>query len=1589
MNKPSIMKRFVVPVVVYIFALVPYSLFAQEQVDSIANSGMPEESVAVPSFLANIQSEEDIAALTDEQRAELQEYLKTLPPLGATVIATTELYDVKVEYQNNHAMDITFTITNGKGVQPGVKYRVDLLKETEDGPIIVATQVYDEEITILENETITKAITYDAPFYLTGDYRLDVTLKNDSGLILSYGTAESAITLEGNGAYVDLPEDACELSLPGDAEDLEAQEASLQPGETIAVTCAVSHTYTEEITVYPVLATYEQNMMGTEVVAPTTLIDQGVTLIPGKKQIITLPLSLVSHPGIYETTLTFVDQAGNSVANTVPVQYPVLGKIGWIQNLLLDRASYQVGDTAEVTLSWQSDLGILGTPEPELRVVLSMTDSDGKICAPEQSHVLVSGTVQQTIPVSILADCTDPAVLVALYAGGTNLDLHVFNVDSPGTEAQDESTTGALSKSLLLLCLVLIVGIIIFFVVRKIRRTDNLVYDAGSDTSGIGTEDATSEDMFTKKDGGRTKTKNKSGTMSVLLLCAVGLSLGGLLMPRADVQAATVNFYGNGGSFTASISGTIFTIKNPNIKNLSYTEEAQTIIHAGTIANPSIQGVYLYGFNLPAGGTNRYGTDYLSMFNKVGGSDHYIGTARAGALTGVVNNRWWWSPFQIPGNYELEFVELLKPSMFAYGSKDPQFIGSARIPYTVVCPADAPWVASLGSCSWPVDGACGSSNGGAYLNPPSSNLCSNGSASGVSTSNGVYSWSCNGSNGGTNASCSATQLVRTNGSCGIADGNTYGDPPPAVDRCAAGSLANFSTNANSYTWDCNGLAGGSNVSCGATRVASVSGECGSANLQRFTSTPSAGLCSAGVSTTVSVLSGAYLWNCIGIGLGGNASCFAWRDIITNGSCGAADGGSYASTPTTDLCSEGSQSSVVINGNRYNWNCLGANGGTSANCSAAVIGNGVCGPAFNGNFDGPPVAGLCSSGGLTGQYTETRNYTCSFSTLFDGPLYDYPCSEQIYLWTCEGEPGGLSQNCSAKSTPFEDGVCGSRHNTTNTTAPQPNSEACASGRPMLLLESGIGWTWTCYHENVGTDARCVQNKPAPSCSTRECTGHAAVPPDPVTWVPNKGGVCPPETIKSSWGWRGETPYLPGSLWSCLVEECTWVDDNGDSCTPTDPTPVVDGECGTRDGTINAVAPDVSGPEGCAVGSAGSSLQLIPGSGWTWDCYGEGGGITGLCTQSMPPVEVPGVCGGATANTYATTPTSDLCSDGSPSSVTVNGARYEWTCAGVNGGSDASCSADHISTAILSVCKGGLLLVSGNGSTDSRTLNNGDSEDLTIHYGPAGSCSDQDVTNLATLTDTDSPDAVDLTPPGTVWTVTGDTTVDGATEQVTVPYNSDELYLDYTVNLPAAPSPSVTLNASGCSVPVGNSQCTGSIYWSFSNVLSPENYSVRNTTANNIIGTSQTNGGTQPLTLSRADGITQNITASANGVGPTTQQVAVQCVGEGISSAWYNNVCSPPPDISIQATPKLIRSGDTTKVIVTVDSINHVNCTVRHAMENPYNFSHDGSINQIKEWPLDTRAITAKQLITVHCTDIDTGLVSDEETTVEVVPTIEET
>ena len=175
-----------------------------------------------------------------------------------------------------------------------------------------------------------------------------------------------------------------------------------------------------------------------------------------------------------------------------------------------------------------------------------------------------------------------------------------------------------------------------------------------------------------------------------------------------------------------------------------------------------------------------------------------------------------------------------------------------------------------------VNGLCGSANGTTPSTVPTTNLCTSGTASSVATGATTYSWNCLGINGGTTASCYANKSSTiVNGKCGVANYVTVASAP-TTDLCTSGTPSSVTTNASTYTWTCSGVSEGTDDSCEANKSGStVAGSCGTSHNQNFTSAPTTNLCATSNGAPTVSGTGPWTWSCFGSSTPtGDVSCSA-------------------------------------------------------------------------------------------------------------------------------------------------------------------------------------------------------------------------------------------------------------------------------------------------------------------------------------------------------------------------------------------------------------------------------------------------------------------------------------------------------------------------------------------------------------------------------------------------------------------------------------------------------------------------------------------------------------------------------------------
>lgn len=559
------------------------------------------------------------------------------------------------------------------------------------------------------------------------------------------------------------------------------------------------------------------------------------------------------------------------------------------------------------------------------------------------------------------------------------------------------------------------------------------------------------------------------------------------------------------------------------------------------------------------------------------------------------------------------------------------------------------WMEEDGAtCSAVIHAACGSAAGGSTSEVPDSDLCASGTPSGVS-GEGPFTWTCVGAEGGEDAECSADR------SC---------------DR-------------ETRSWTVDGLTCSGTVSGrehGRTRNATDSGP------------PLAGR------ATFRCQQGEWAQQ-------GGATCAP----VVDGACGSADGGSTPNAPTGNLCSAGTPSAVEGSG-PFTWTCEGSNQGESASCSS----NRSCtAGARNWSVSGNACAGSVTSA----QHGQSR--TATDDDLPNTGSAQFRCDQGA--WT--RQPGATCQ-------PVVDGACGEAGGGHFGSA--PTSDLCTAGTASAVSGDGP-FTWTCGGLNGGDDITCSANR---SCAGGEaswtvgdhtCSGSVAArnhgqsrtatdngPPNTGTatlrcdqgaWVPQSGATCAPGVVGACGSARGRSTLTPPTSNLCSAGTATPVTGDGPwtwtcqgsgagadaecssnrSCAGVSMSWTVEGStCGGEIGNRNhgqSRTATAQGPQ-----TAGSA---------TYRC--EQGAWNQQPGATCAPV-VSGTCGEAAGNSTLGAPTADLCATGAPSAVSGNGP-FAWTCAGSNGGDDASCSSDRS-------CEGGAASWTVDGSTCSSPVTQGE-------------------------------------------------------------------------------------------------------------------------------------------------------------------------------------------------------------------------------------------------------------------------------------------
>lgn len=395
--------------------------------------------------------------------------------------------------------------------------------------------------------------------------------------------------------------------------------------------------------------------------------------------------------------------------------------------------------------------------------------------------------------------------------------------------------------------------------------------------------------------------------------------------------------------------------------------------------------------------------------------------------------------------------------------------------------------------------------------------------------------------------------------------------------------------------------------------AQSAGSCGSANNKNYITDPEGRLAEVCSSGTL-------------LARTDNPDLWRWRCTDANCSankvrCGSANGTTTTTTPTgTTMCDpDNINTPLVLTGNTWNWTCRDSEGAEVA-CQAAQRVNGTCGTAISRDYVNPPSANLCATGTATAVVNDGTDY---------------------WDWNCAGINGGSQASCTADIV-----NCGTLQGTNQPT--QPSGHLCSEGTASTPIDSGDTWTWTCT-DNIGDIASCWANdRDNGGCGTAQGT-NSDLAPTLSSALCSSGTPTVVTDSGARWTWTCNGTF-GGTNVNC------WAND------------LDNGVCGTAIST-----PTESAPAANLCSSGNASAVTDGGTTWGWTCNGISGGTSVNCATGHI---ADGDCGPANGRTYETEPTSGLCTAGVASAVTPVGRNWDWNCAGVSGGTDASCTANRV-------------------------------------------------------------------------------------------------------------------------------------------------------------------------------------------------------------------------------------------------------------------------------------------------------------------------
>jgi hypothetical protein len=346
---------------------------------------------------------------------------------------------------------------------------------------VVDQKIYEEVITLGENQTVHKTLVYTPPSNITGGtYELWLSSSNEQSLPLAIASLGGIKLLGSKTETVEILPNSCYLIVNNERPVKKytiSEGVDIKNTETLIANCKVVNTFSKKIDVKPFFETHVRTMFGDVV----NQIGGATTSVPIAVGTSTLSLELpkASQPHAYDVSMSLINSEANITSNAVVFHYILRGISGEIRNTLFDKPSYRKGDTAHLQILIDPSADSLYGPRYGADALIanqaldvSVLDNTRAVCGSMHNQLVQPNGGINKISILMTNECIGPTANVTLKSITTDsssstlldsVDFDVTLITAP-TDGVVQSNWIPLQTLIVIGGLILMVLLIIFYV---------------------------------------------------------------------------------------------------------------------------------------------------------------------------------------------------------------------------------------------------------------------------------------------------------------------------------------------------------------------------------------------------------------------------------------------------------------------------------------------------------------------------------------------------------------------------------------------------------------------------------------------------------------------------------------------------------------------------------------------------------------------------------------------------------------------------------------------------------------------------------------------------------------------------------------------------------------------------------------------------------------------------------------------------------------------------------------------------------------------------------------------------------------------